>query len=80
MKSLNTTAQAAKHLIHIIPRYFTSTINCTPRFLVPITRKNYTYKVLIQASTRYAAMIITMKKFSDDGWGIDPDYQDYEEL
>lgn len=68
-----------------IPRFIaTMTINKTPTFLVPIHR--YTdagrskYKVLIKASSRYAAMNIAISEFGIDGWIIDMNYENYEEL
>ena len=62
----------------------TTTINKTPKYLVPIHRYTDTgisrYKVLIKASSRYAAMNIAISEFSKDGWNVDTNYKNYEEL
>ena len=77
---MNKTALAVKDYINMIPTFFTTTIEYIPRFLVPITRNNTSFKVLIKASKPYQAMLIAYENFSQDGWEVDSCYEHYEEI
>lgn len=55
-------------------------VHNTPRFLVPITRNDTIFKVLVYASNSYEAMMIAYENFSQDGWEVDGEYEYYEEI
>lgn len=67
------------------PIFITATImHKLPEYLVPIHRYTDTgtsnYKALIKASSRYETMRIAIDEFEIDGWYVDKDYKNYEEL
>lgn len=80
MNEMNKAALAVKDYIKMIPTFFTTTVEYTQRFLVPITRDHTSLKVLIKASGPYQAMLIAYEKFSKDGWEADPCFEHYEEI
>ena len=55
-------------------------IHNTPRFLVPISRNNTSFKILIYASSSYEAMMVAYENFQKDGWEVDGEYEYYEEI
>lgn len=62
----------------------TATISHNPQFLVPIHKyidnDIIRHKVLISAPSGYAVMNIAIHDFCDDGWIVDLNHQNYEEL
>lgn len=80
MNEMNKAALAVKDYIKMISTFFTTTVEYTPRFLVPITRDNTSFKVLIKASGLYQAMLIAYENFSKDGWEVDPCFEHYKEI
>ena len=80
MNEMNKAALAVKDYIKMIPTFFGTTVEYTPRFLVPITRNHISFKVLIKASGPYQAMLIAYENFSKDGWEVDPCFEHYEEI
>lgn len=56
------------------------TVHNTPRFLVPITKGDTLFKILIYASNSYEAMMIAYENFQKDGWEIDGEYEYYEQV
>lgn len=64
----------------MIPTFFSTTVEHTPRFLVPITRDHTFFTVLIKAPGPYQAMLIAYENFSKDGWEVDPCFEHYEEI
>ena len=80
MNEMNKPALAVKDYIRMIPSFFTTTKEYTPRFLVPITRNSKSFKVLIKAPGPYQAMLIAHENFSKDGWEVDPCFEHYEEI
>ena len=77
---INKAALAVKDYIRMIPIFFTTTREYTPRFLVPITRNSKSFKVSIKAPGPYQAMLIAYESFSKDGWEVDPCFHHYEEI
>lgn len=56
------------------------TVHNTPRFLVPISKNDTSFKILVYASNSYEAMMVAYENFSQDGWEIDGEYEYYEEI
>lgn len=77
---INKAALTVKDYIRMIPTFFTTTKEYTPRFLVTITRNSKSFKVLIKASGPYQTMLIAYENFSKDGWEVDPCFKHYEEI
>ena len=77
---INKAALAVKDYIKMIPTFFATTVEYTPRFLVPITRNYTSFEVLFKASGPYQAMLIAYENFSKDGWEVDTCFEHYEEI